>query len=34
MAATGAGEGKKAAAGSSLHSKTLLRSEQLYQVTL
>ncbi|KAK3130359.1 hypothetical protein QOZ80_6BG0492500 [Eleusine coracana subsp. coracana] len=34
MARTGAGEGKKAAAGSSLHSKTLLKSESLYQYIL
>lgn len=34
MAATGAGEDKKAVAGSSLHSKTLLKSEQLYQYIL
>ncbi|KAG2644153.1 hypothetical protein PVAP13_2KG409900 [Panicum virgatum] len=35
MAATGAGEGNKAAAGSaSLHSKTLLKSEPLYQYIL
>ena len=33
MAATGAGEGNKATAGSAnLHSKTLLKSEPLYQV--
>ncbi|RLM86835.1 hypothetical protein C2845_PM04G19450 [Panicum miliaceum] len=35
MAATGAGEGNKAAAGpASLHSKTLLKSEPLYQYIL
>ncbi|RLN35732.1 hypothetical protein C2845_PM03G01170 [Panicum miliaceum] len=35
MAATGAGEGNRAAAGSaSLHSKTLLKSEPLYQYIL
>ncbi|KAL6655369.1 hypothetical protein ACP70R_006195 [Stipagrostis hirtigluma subsp. patula] len=34
MAASGAGEGEKAPAGSSLHSKTLLKSETLYQYIL
>ncbi|KAK3133641.1 hypothetical protein QOZ80_6AG0539180 [Eleusine coracana subsp. coracana] len=34
MAATGAGESKKAAAGSIAHSKTLLKSESLYQYIL
>lgn len=33
MASTGVGEGNKTAAGSSLHSKTLLKSQSLYQVT-
>ncbi|KAL6844801.1 hypothetical protein ACP4OV_025460 [Aristida adscensionis] len=33
-AATGAGEGEKAPAGSSLHGKTLLKSEPLYQYVL
>ncbi|XP_066336881.1 caffeoyl-CoA O-methyltransferase-like isoform X1 [Miscanthus floridulus] len=34
MASTGAGEGNKTAAGSSLHSKTLLKSQSLYQYIL
>ncbi|XP_066399638.1 tricin synthase 1-like isoform X1 [Miscanthus floridulus] len=33
MASTGVGEGNKTAAGSSLHSKTLLKSQSLYEVT-
>lgn len=34
MASTGVGEGNKTAAGSSLHSKTLLKSQSLYQYIL
>ncbi|XP_066399639.1 tricin synthase 1-like isoform X2 [Miscanthus floridulus] len=34
MASTGVGEGNKTAAGSSLHSKTLLKSQSLYEYIL